>query len=43
MKYKNDMICIITTKGVIFSDKERLNPDNWPEKVKNGSEEEKET
>lgn len=42
MKRENNMVCLITTKGVLFSDKERLNPDNWPEEVKNGSEEKKE-
>lgn len=30
MKYREGMNCIITQKGVIFSDKERLNPENWP-------------
>lgn len=43
MKYREGMNCIITNKGVIFSDKERLNPENWPEKVKNDSEEKKES
>ena len=41
MSYKESMCCIITPKGVIFSDKERLNPENWPEKVKNDLKEEK--
>ena len=43
MSYRKGMNCIITTKGVIFSDKERLNPENWPEEVKNGSKEKKES
>lgn len=34
MRNENGMVCIITTKGVIFSDKERLNPENVPEEAK---------
>jgi len=40
MSYREGMNCIITPKGVLFSDEERLNPENWPEKVKEGIEKE---
>ena len=41
MRHENGMVCIITTKGAIFSDKERLDPENIPEKAKKGMEREK--